>query len=145
MDYEFLFKLLLSVILGGVIGIERERAHKAAGFRTNILIVLGSMLFTVVSLRLSQVAGGMVDPGRIAANVATGIGFLGAGGIIRTRGLVHGLTTAACIWVDGAIGLSIGVGLYFYAAATTIVTILVLFLFGYLENYLALKRPEKNP
>jgi len=145
MDYEFLFKLLLSVILGGLIGIEREMAHKAAGFRTNILIVLGSMLFTVVSIRLSQAFGGQVDPGRIAASVATGLGFIGAGAIIQTRGLVHGLTTAASIWVDGGIGIAIGIGFYFAAAATTIVTILVLFIFGYLENYLALKHPDKNP
>lgn len=140
MPWDFLIKLALSLVLGGVVGLEREFARKPAGFRTNILIVLGSMLFTEVSVWVAKEFGGAADPGRIAANIATGIGFIGAGTIIQTRGSVRGLTTAATIWVNGAIGLAIGVGHYSAAAATTILTVLVLNIFGHIEDYLAIKK-----
>lgn len=137
---DFLIKLGLSIVLGGLVGLERQMARKPAGLRTNILIVLGSMLFTEVSVWTAKMYGGPTDPGRIAANVATGIGFIGAGTIIQTRGLVLGLTTAATIWVNGAIGLAIGIGYYFAATTTAVLTFLVLNTLGALESYLALKR-----
>ncbi len=141
---DFLIKLVLSLVLGGVVGLERELARKPAGLRTNILIVLGSMLFTYVSIQFAREFGGSTDPGRIAANIATGIGFIGAGTIIQTRGLVHGLTTAATIWVNGAIGIAIGVGYYFSAVATTVLTVLVLNIFERLEEYMAFKRNSRG-
>jgi putative Mg2+ transporter-C (MgtC) family protein len=118
-------RLLLAAIFGALIGWQRERAHKPAGFRTHILICMGSALFTVVSI---FGFGGSVDPSRVAAGVVTGIGFIGAGVIFRgMRGdQVVGITTAASIWVTAAIGIATGVGLYFIAAGVTVVTFLVL-------------------
>ena len=118
-------RLLLAAIFGAVIGWQRERAHKPAGFRTHILICMGSALFTVVSI---FGFAGIGDPSRVAAGVVTGIGFIGAGVIFRgMRGdQVVGITTAASIWVTAAIGIATGVGLYFIAAGVTVVTFLVL-------------------
>jgi putative Mg2+ transporter-C (MgtC) family protein len=121
---ELTARLLLAVALGAAIGIEREMRRKPAGLRTNILIALGSALFTVVSLSLSSRGDGSAD--RIAAQVVTGIGFLGAGAIIRSGGDVHGMTTAATIWVNAAIGMAVGAGEYAMAIVTTIVTLIVL-------------------
>ena len=118
-----ILKLLLATVLGGVIGYERERSHKEAGFRTHMLICLGSALFTVVSV---VGFGGDI---RIAAGVVTGIGFLGAGTILSTKeGTVHGLTTAASIWATAAIGLATAMGLYLVAVFTTFLVLAVLLL-----------------
>jgi uncharacterized membrane protein YhiD involved in acid resistance len=124
---EFLPKALLAILCGGVIGLERERKRKPAGFRTNILICLGSMLFmwisTRVALSLSPDVTG--DPGRIAAQVVTGIGFLGAGTIIQSRGHIIGLTSAAMIWAVAAVGMAIGAGMSSVAVASTVLILLV--------------------
>src|SRR5436189_5833753 len=96
-------RLLLAAGLGAAIGLEREYRQKPAGLRTNILIAVGSALFTIMSLAMTGRDG---DPGRIAAQVVTGIGFLGGGAIMRNRDTVHGMTTAATIWVNAAIGLA---------------------------------------
>jgi putative Mg2+ transporter-C (MgtC) family protein len=118
-----MLRLLLSVVLGGVIGFERERAKKAAGLRTHILICLGACLFTVVSI---YGFGG--DIARVAAGVVTGIGFIGAGAIIRggREGIIAGLTTAATIWSVAGIGLAAGAGLYLVAVVATLLILLVL-------------------
>lgn len=113
-----LVKLGMAVLVGGLIGAEREYQDKAAGFRTIILITVGSTLFTILSLTL--------DPGntqtRIAANIVTGIGFLGAGAIIREHGKIGGLTTAATIWLSAALGMGIGAGeLVFMLVSTGVV------------------------
>lgn len=126
---ENLIKIGMAVLVGGIVGAEREFHDKAAGFRTIILITLGSALFTIFSISM--------DPGftrtRVAANIVTGIGFLGAGAIIREGGRIAGLTTAATIWLAAALGMGIGAGdLYLVLAATT-VTILVLIIFPKLE------------
>ena len=109
---DFLPKALLAIVCGGLVGVEREMRRKPAGFRTNILICLGSMLFMWLSSHVAQNLGTGVrgDPGRIAAQVVTGIGFLGAGTIIHSRGYISGLTSAAMIWVVAAIGMTIGAG-----------------------------------
>ena len=105
---DLLLKLSLAVVLGGIIGIERELSGKPAGLRTNILICLGSALLMDLSVRIGMVDGARVgDPARIAAQVVSGIGFLGAGTIMQARGAVLGLTTAATIWVVAAIGLTL--------------------------------------
>jgi putative Mg2+ transporter-C (MgtC) family protein len=124
-ELEAGLRLLLSAVLGGGIGFQRERAGKPAGLRTHVLICLGSALFTVVSVLGFT---GNVDPARIAAGVVTGIGFIGAGVIFRgMRGdKVMGITTAASIWVTAAIGIAAGVGLYIISVATAVVTVLVL-------------------
>ncbi len=111
---DLLVRLVLAVVLGGAVGWERERSSKPAGLRTNILICLGAALFTDLSIRFGGLAiGGAVrDPARIAAQVVTGIGFLGAGTIIQARGTVTGLTTAATLWVVAGIGMSVGGGSY---------------------------------
>jgi len=109
-----IFKLILSFIAGGLVGLNRERHKQPAGFRTHILICLGSTLLMVVSIYIPQTYFDLKngDPGRIAAQVVTGIGFLGAGAIMRLGTNVRGLTTAASIWLISAVGLSIGAGLY---------------------------------
>lgn len=124
-----LIKVGMAIIVGGLIGAEREYQDKAAGFRTIILITLGSTLFTIFSLRM--------DPGftqtRIAANIVTGIGFLGAGAIVREGGRIGGLTTAATIWLSAALGMGIGAGDLVFVMLATVVTLLVLLVFPKFE------------
>jgi putative Mg2+ transporter-C (MgtC) family protein len=132
---EFALRLLLAAGLGAAIGIEREIHHKPAGLRTNILIALGAALFTVVSLDIGTRAGGSAD--RIAAQVVTGIGFLGAGAILRDGGSVHGMTTAATIWVNAAVGIAVGAGDYAMATVATVVTLIVLALLPPIERFFA--------
>jgi putative Mg2+ transporter-C (MgtC) family protein len=120
--------------MGGLIGWERETRRKAAGLRTNILICMGAAAFTLVSVIFR---GGTTDVSRVAAQIVTGIGFLGAGSIIRARGGVQGLTTAATIWVVAAIGLAVGAGYYSLAAVTTGMVILALIILGRMELVLA--------
>jgi len=116
--FSTIIRLSLAFILGGVIGLEREKKGVSAGLRTHILVTVGSALVMLTSLYIYgiyQREGGTIDPGRIAAGVITGIGFLGAGTIIRSKEGIRGLTTAASIWVSAAIGLAVGCG-YFSAA-----------------------------
>ena len=117
MILDITFRLITAMVLGGLIGIEREFRSKDAGFRTHFLVALGSALFTVVS----QYGFGidLKDSSRVAAQVVSGIGFLGAGTIIFQKNMVRGLTTAAGLWVTAAIGLACGTGLYLVAAITT--------------------------
>jgi putative Mg2+ transporter-C (MgtC) family protein len=126
---ELLLRMAVAVVLGGLIGLERELKNKPAGLRTNVLICLGCALFTDLSLRL---AGGG-DPGRIAAQVVTGLGFLGAGTILHSGGIVVGLTSAATIWVVAAVGMSVGFGAYQDAVSATALVLVVLFGLGRLE------------
>lgn len=126
---ENVIKICLAVIAGGAIGAEREFQDKAAGFRTIILITVGSTLFTIFSMSM--------DPGftrtRVAANIVTGIGFLGAGAIVREKGKIGGLTTAATIWLSAALGMGIGAGEYYFVLASTAITLLVLLVFPRIE------------
>jgi len=117
------FSIVLAVVLGAAIGIEREFSGKAAGLRTNILICLGAAVFTIIS---KQMAGEGDSLTRIAAGVVTGVGFLGAGAIIQDRGGVHGLTTAATIWFMACLGMACGAGLYELALISTLIAIFVL-------------------
>jgi len=131
---DITIKIFFSIFLGGLVGLEREIKHKPAGLRTNILICLGSTIIMIVSLNLSKIYGSIVDPSRIAAQVVTGIGFIGAGAIIRSRGSVYGLTTAATIWVIAGIGLAIGNGYYSTAIISTFVVMIILNLGTRLEK-----------
>jgi putative Mg2+ transporter-C (MgtC) family protein len=133
---DLLLKLGLAVLLGGAVGLERELSGKPAGLRTNILICLGSALLMDLSINIGIGANGVRygDPGRIAAQVVTGIGFLGAGTILQARGAVVGLTTAATIWVVAAIGLLVGAGQYVEATGGTVLVFVVLAGLGKVER-----------
>ncbi len=117
-------KIVVAGLCGGLIGLEREKDQKPAGIRTQMLVAIGSSMFMIVSLSVGS--DFRVDPSRIAAQVVTGIGFLGAGAIIRERGSVRGMTTAASIWVVSAIGLTIGAGLFLEGVFITLLTYLIL-------------------
>lgn len=136
-----MLKLLLAIALGGVVGLERELSGKPAGLRTNILICLGATIITDLSVVIAQsVPPNQGDPGRIAAQIVTGIGFIGAGTILRTRGAIHGLTSAATIWVVAAIGMLLGAGSFLAAAGTTALVMLVLIMLGRFEDYVLSRR-----
>ncbi len=138
-------RILLAAILGGLVGFEREVRGRTAGFRTHMLVCLGSALFMTTSILMSSHYShlGAVDPSRIAAGVVTGVGFLGAGAVIRFQSFVQGLTTAASIWVVAAIGLAVGAGLYKVALIATVIVVVVLFL-SRLERRLALKNKKND-
>jgi len=129
---ENLIKLGMAILIGGAIGAEREFQDKAAGFRTIILITVGSLLFTIFSVSM--------DPGftrtRIAANIVTGIGFLGAGAIIREGGRIAGLTTAATIWLSAALGMGIGAGDLWFVGISTATVLTVLLIFPRIEGWI---------
>jgi putative Mg2+ transporter-C (MgtC) family protein len=131
---ELLLQLMLAVLLGGAIGLERELAGKPAGLRTNILICVGATLFTVLSLRLSDGRG---DPARVAAQILPGVGFIGAGTILHARGSISGLTSAATIWVVAAIGMALGGRAYTEALGTTLLVMVILQGLGVLERAVA--------
>jgi putative Mg2+ transporter-C (MgtC) family protein len=128
-------KLTMAVLCGGAIGFERELSHKPAGLRTNVLVCVGATLFMVVS---RHIGGGApyTDPARLVAQVVTAIGFIGAGVILQSRGSIRGLTTAATILVLGAIGVTIGEGMFTVAVMTTVLVIVVLVLLRKIEGAL---------
>lgn len=128
-DVDLIVKLVLAAVLGAIVGFEREFNEKAAGFRTHALVCLGSALIMEVSLHVYHGTNG--DPGRIAAQVVSGIGFLGAGTIIRGGTEIKGLTTAASVWTVSGIGLAVGAGMYLTACVATGVVLLVLFVLGF--------------
>lgn len=139
-DIELIERLCLAALLGAILGFEREWRQKNAGLKTNILIAMGSALFTLMSIDLSASAGG--DATRVASQIVTGIGFLGAGAIMRTGAGIRGLTTAAMIWVNAAIGVACGGGEYRLAIIATGVTLCVLLVMTPIEK--ALDRHLKN-
>lgn len=138
-EYTIIMKLVLSSILGGLIGLERESVNKFAGFRTHILVCVGSALIMLVSEKMYYDFAGEtnIDPGRIAAQVVSGIGFLGAGTILREGATVKGLTTAASLWVVAGVGLAVGSGFYFAASAATGIIFMALIYLGKVERQIA--------
>ena len=132
MSVDYAWRLLLAAAMGAVLGLEREYRQKPAGLRTNILIAIGSCLFTILSMTLTAGAG---DQSRVAGQIVTGIGFLGGGAIMRNRNTVHGMTTAATIWVNAAIGIAAGTGQYLLATTTTALTLAVLVVLPSVEAY----------
>jgi len=129
---EIAIRIGIIVLLSGLIGLDRELKHKPAGAKTHIMVGLGSTIFTIVSIYMYLHYKGetQVDPGRIAAQVVTGIGFLGAGTIIQSGGNVIGLTTAASLWATAGIGLAVGSGMYTLAAMATGAMLLVFLVFN---------------
>lgn len=129
-------RLVFAAILGGLIGLEREFKHRAAGLRTNMFICFGAAMFTLLSQRLAGVPS---DAARIAAQIIPGIGFIGAGSILHTRGLTTGLTTAATLFVVASVGMAAGGGLYLTAMFATGLVLLALFVLGHMEETFNLK------
>lgn len=135
-------RLLLAAVLGGVVGLERELSHKPAGIRTNLLICLGAALFTIISYEMANNFSG--DHTRIAAQIIPGIGFIGAGVVIRERGTVIGITSAATIFVVASIGMAVGSGLYVTGIFTALLLLASLVLIGNLEHRLGLHMQLMN-
>lgn len=141
MIFDFVIKLFISIFLGSIIGIEREFFHKPAGLRTAILVTLGSMFAAYISFCFANSNG--ADVTRIASNILTGLGFIGAGVILHNKGSVHGITTAACVWVCGIVGMAVGFGYYVEATIVSIMTFIILYWFGKFERHIA-KKDEKS-
>ena len=144
-DSELIRRLLTAALLGALLGFEREMRQKSAGLRTNILIAIGSALFTLMSFEMADSEGS--DPSRVAAQIVTGIGFLGAGAIMRTGSGVQGLTTAATVWVNAAVGVAAGGGEYHLAFIAAGVTLAALLVLEPLESVIArrFERPDTPP
>ena len=132
MPVDTAWRLLLAAGLGAALGLEREYRQKPAGLRTNILIAVGSALFTILSLEMTR---GIGDTSRVAGQIVTGIGFLGGGAILRHGDTVEGMTTAATIWVNSAIGVAAGMGQFALAAFATALTLVVLAVLPPIEIY----------
>ena len=137
---SYLVRLVIALLIGGAVGLEREFRGKPAGMRTNMLICIGSCLIMIISIEIARGAARTADPGRIAAQVVTGIGFLGAGTIMRSRFHVVGLTTAATIWALSAIGLAIGAGYLLLSVFVAFLITGTLVIIGVIEEKLATKR-----
>lgn len=143
--YTAIVKLSISFILGAIIGVERQLRRREAGMRTFTLICMGSTAAMLVSIWIPQCYPDFLngDPGRIAAQVLSGIGFLGAGAIIQSHGSIQGLTTAACIWVMAVIGLAVGSGMYIPAIMATFLTLFVLVTLEHIEKRMFLNGVNK--
>lgn len=141
--WEIALRLGLAVLFGGLVGFEREFHNRPAGFRTHILVCVGSALIMMVSA-YGFAEGAGADPSRIAAQVVTGIGFLGAGTILQQRGSIRGLTTAASIWVVSGIGLAVGVGFYLGAATATFVVLISLLFLGRIDRAILSQRRVRH-
>lgn len=133
-DFEIVVRLVVASILGGLVGLERERLNRAAGLRTHVLVSVGSALFTLLSLYGFREVGKVNDPSRVAAQIVSGIGFLGAGTIMKHGATVRGLTTAATLWVVAGIGMAAGAGYYLGALVTTLVVLLALVFLKVIER-----------
>lgn len=147
-EAEIILRLLLAALLGGAIGVERERLTWAAGLRTHVLVCVGAALVMMVSaFGFTDALGGantVLDPSRVAAQVVSGIGFIGAGTILLRQDVIRGLTTAASIWTVAAIGLAVGGGLYLPAVATTVLVLVILAGLKPLENRLYRGRKQEG-
>lgn len=145
-DFEAVLRLVLALLLGGVIGYERQSCNKAAGLRTHILVCVGSALIMILSVNIYYSVQGLTnaDPARLAAQVVSGIGFLGAGTIMKEGPTVKGLTTAASIWVVSGVGLAAGAGYYFSAFAATALVFLTLSMLYRVEKKLNRRECDCN-
>jgi len=139
-DLTLAFKLGYALLMGGFLGMEREVHKKTAGLRTHMIVCLSSALLMVLSIEVARDEGVLGDPTRIAAGVMTGIGFLGAGTIIKHGATVHGLTTAASIWTAAAVGLAVGAAYYLSAAIVVMLTLFTLLLVQRADAYLHIYR-----
>jgi len=145
-DQEVIFRLLLSVLLSGLVGLEREIQGRAAGLRTHILVCVGSALVMLTAVHLVEAYRGVtpIDPGRMAAQVVSGIGFLGAGTIIQAGDSIRGLTTAASLWAVAGLGLAVGSGFYVGAASATMIVLGVLLILSRFERRVVGSKRERE-
>ncbi len=137
LDFLDIIKLMLAILVGGVIGTERKYRDKAAGLRTMIFICVGATLFTIYSIKMG---GTSVDRTRIAANIVSGVGFLGAGAIIRDAGRVKGMTTAATVWIVAALGMGIGAGEFMFSMVTILIILVMLVILHPVERLVGYNR-----
>lgn len=147
-EMDIIVRLVLVTVLSGFIGMEREYAHKPAGLRTNVMVGLGSTVFTLASIRaIDLFPGAVTDPTRIAAQIVTGIGFLGVGTILvdKEKESVVGLTTAATLWVVAGLGIAVGLGLYFEAMLTTALVFFTFFILTPVVEWLRAKNRKDVP
>lgn len=133
-NIELVLRLIIASTFGGLIGLERQIQGQSAGFRTQLLVCLGACLFTILSLKTYLMFGEYADPGRIAAQIVVGIGFLGAGAILRHGEFIRGLTTAASLWTVSAIGMAIGFGEYLIGAVATVLVLVNLIILKHFES-----------
>ena len=143
MIFDFLPKILLSIFCGSLIGFERELKDKPAGMRTYMLISTGATMFTIVGVYFAEQWQGTADPMRVSAQVVTGVGFLGAGTIMYSRGHITGLTSAAAIWLSAAVGMAIGVDFMVFGVLVTLLSVISLIFLGKIENMLGLKGKKR--
>lgn len=143
-NFVLIFRLLLAAVLGGLVGFEREWNNRPAGLRTHILVCVGAVLATIVSVYGFNTAEIKGDQARIAAQVVSGIGFLGAGTIMRQGSMVRGLTTAASLWAVAGIGLAVGIGLYVPAVAATVLVLVSLFVLSGVDTMLLKKNCSRS-
>ncbi|MFH0732728.1 MAG: MgtC/SapB family protein [Candidatus Omnitrophota bacterium] len=145
-NMQVLVRLILATILGGAVGLEREIQGRVAGFRTHILVCVGSCLMMLTSIHMFDVYHGLtsIDPARIAAQVVTGVGFLGAGTILRSKATVKGLTTAASLWAIAGVGLAVGSGFYWAAVFTSVIILLSLLFLSKIEAKISKKGRNKE-
>ncbi|MCK5397600.1 MAG: MgtC/SapB family protein [Thermoplasmata archaeon] len=143
MLFDFLPKILLSIFCGSLIGFERELKDKPAGMRTYMLISTGATMFTMIGVYFAEQWGGSADPLRVAAQIVTGVGFLGAGTIMYARGRISGLTSAAAIWLSAAIGMSIGVGFHIFSVIVVLLAVISMVFLGRIENTLGIKGKKR--
>ncbi|MAG04146.1 MAG: methyltransferase [Acidimicrobiaceae bacterium] len=141
-ELELVARLALAVALGAVLGLERETRHKTAGLRTHTLVALGAALFTIAGA--FAVTGDQNDPSRVAAQVVTGIGFIGAGAMIRSGVTITGITTAATLWMAAAFGVAAGMGLYVVSVASGAMALIVVLAFGPLKPYVLSPRSRRR-
>ncbi|OGL42171.1 MAG: hypothetical protein A3C43_06160 [Candidatus Schekmanbacteria bacterium RIFCSPHIGHO2_02_FULL_38_11] len=143
---DIALRLIASAILGGIVGLERERHNQPAGFRTHTILCLGASLITLVSIFMAEEFGNLKnsDPTRIAAQVVTGVGFLGAGAILRFGASIKGLTTAASLWTTAGIGMGIGAGFYYGSVLATLIIIVTLGILGKVEKLLIGSKADKT-
>ena len=141
-NLPFVIRIIVAGILGSIIGLERDIHGRAAGLRTHLLVCIGSALFTIMSIKLSEYAMQrgyhnlpITDPARVAAQIVTGIGFIGAGAIIKEGFSIKGLTTAACLWVVAAIGMAAGIGNYILATSASFIAIISLIILNKFEKF----------
>ncbi|KXZ40318.1 putative Mg2+ transporter-C (MgtC) family protein [Alkalithermobacter thermoalcaliphilus JW-YL-7 = DSM 7308] len=139
---DIIYRLILAMIIGGIVGIEREKSNQWAGFRTHVLVAVGSCVAAMTSLLLFNDYKDVInlDPGRIPAQVLSGIGFLGAGAILKTQSSVRGLTTAAGIWVIACVGLAIGYGYYYLSFMVLIFLFITLYTLRKIEKIIVIKK-----
>ena len=144
LNCDAIVKISLAALLGAIVGLEREWGGHPAGLRTNMVIAISSCLFTILSIEGFPLRGSAQDTARVAAQIVTGVGFLGAGVVLRSKKHVRGLTTAATIWLVAAIGMAVGAGVYFVAVFATVLSTILVIILAPISHRLEQRAREKE-